>query len=76
MPKTTMRIGEIKPAVQWNAADARNLLIKIGAALKKKAEKASQNIGAVKCTDRGNGQIEFEWTGNLDRLTVEELIRY
>ena len=76
MPTTTMKIREIKPVVVWNANDARNILIRIGAGLKKKAEQAHQDVGAVKCTHKGNDEIEFEWTGRTSFVVVQELIRY
>ena len=76
--KTTMKLEEIKPKVAWNQAQARDLLIKMGAAQIKKVANTpmEKSLGAVKCTDKGGGMIEFEWSGNLPKLNVEEIIRY
>jgi hypothetical protein len=76
--KTVMKLSEIKPSVTWDANNARNILIKIGASLLKKIEKTdhAKAVGAVKCTDAGNGKIQFEWSGTANKLVVEELIRY
>jgi hypothetical protein len=76
-----------KPKLTWKADDARNLLIKIGAAIQtavqaelKEAEKQSPGhgltVGGVKCTEAtGAGRIQVEWTGTLKKEMMQDLMR-
>jgi hypothetical protein len=75
-----------KPKLEWKEDDARNLLIKIGAAMKKAGEdelKAAEKqspkhgftVGAVKCTETSAGKIQIEWSGNVKKEMMQDLLR-